>query len=76
LTTQRSLLWRSEWDCWSCNNFIGLEKSRIGYDTSTELEIVFDSSEEKIFNITTLIHLVIQNKIPDSIAKVKNILRR
>ena len=32
---------------------IGHEIVELGYDTSTELEAVFNASEEKIFNLTT-----------------------
>jgi replicative DNA helicase len=32
---------------------VGHEITELGYDTTTEIEIVFDSSEEKIFNLTT-----------------------
>ena len=32
---------------------IGHEITDLGYDTATELETVFDASEEKIFNLTT-----------------------
>ncbi len=32
---------------------VGHEIVELGYDTTTELETIFDSSEEKIFNLTT-----------------------
>ena len=32
---------------------VGHEIAELGYDTTTELEIVFDQSESKIFNLTT-----------------------